>query len=120
MYRLGQCTFQHGSWTQLNCERKAAYLYGTPYGLYTCGHTHRPIEVTRAISDGIRMPYWYANPGTGINTERTRYMDRLSMAQWGRGAIVGELPDSAVANSRTAYTKKNWDAELRMHGWIHE
>lgn len=119
-YRLGPVTCQHGCSVTRNAEKDASYLYGTPYGLYICGHTHRPVEVTRAEERGIRLPYWYANPGTGIDVSRAHYMDRMSMARWGRGLIVGEIPESSAEQGRTAYTKKNWDAELRIQGWIHE
>ena len=118
--RRGPVTFQHGCSTGKTAEKDAAYDYGTPFGLYICGHTHRPLEVTRAEERGRWLPYWYANPGTGICFKRCHYMDRLSMAKWGRGCIVGEIPASSVRESRTAYASKNWDAELRTHSFAHE
>lgn len=116
-YRLGPITFQHGCSTQGSAERDGSYLYGTPYGLYICGHTHRPVEVTQARERQVRLPYWYANPGCGANWDRMHYMDRLSMGLWGRGAIIGET--AGADQSRTAYASKQWDAQLLIHSMAH-
>jgi predicted phosphodiesterase len=118
-FRLGQLTFQHGAAANNSAEKDCAYLYGVPYGLYVCGHTHRPLEVTRAQERKVRLPYWYANPGCGANFDRMHYMDRLSKALWGRGAIVGEVSDSSVSNSKAFYGSPQWSAELRIESWAH-
>lgn len=113
--RLGPVTFQHGCDTSVASDRDGSYLYGVPYGLYVRGHTHRPCPVTRAQERRTPMPFWYANPGTGAEWDRMHYMDRCSMALWGRGVVVGEIPQSAVTQRRTAYASRCWDAELRVH-----
>lgn len=114
-FRLGPVTFQHGCDISASSDKDGAYLYGVPFGLYVRGHTHRPLQVTRCQERRVPMPYWTTNPGTGIDFDRCHYMDRMSMALWGRGVIVGEVPDSSVKQHRTAYASKNWDAELRIH-----
>lgn len=118
-FRLGPVTFQHGCDVAMNSMQKAAYLYGGPYGLYVCGHTHRPLQTTQAEHLGIRLPYWYANPGCGADWDRMHYMKRMSMAKWGRGLIVGEVSKSAVSNRKSTYSSKQWDAELKVHSWAH-
>lgn len=118
--RLGPVTFQHGCAANVSAEKDSSYLYGTPYGLYIQGHTHRPVRVTRAEERQKFLPFWYANPGCGADWGRMHYMDRMSMAKWGRGLIVGEIPESSIRESRTAYASKNWDAELRIHSMAHD
>lgn len=112
MFRLGPITFQHGCAVGVNAGRDGAYEYGTPFGLYVSGHTHRPVPVTQCVERRIPLPYWYANPGCGADWDRMHYMRRCSMAQWGRGAILFEVPESAVANRRTAYATRVWQAQL--------
>lgn len=116
-YRLGPITFQHGCAATVNAEKDSSYLYGTPYGLYVCGHTHRPIPVTQAQERRVRLPYWYCNPGCGADWDRMHYMDRFSMALWGRGAIIGET--AGAEQHRAAYMSKQWDAELVIQGMAH-
>ncbi len=112
-FRLGPITFQHGCSTQINAEKDAGYSHGTPYGLYVCGHTHRPVRVTQAEERRRYLPYWYANPGCGVEWSRLHYMDRLQMSKWGRGCIVGDC--AGADQRRTAFASKQWDAELRIH-----
>ena len=116
--RLGPVTFQHGCDAAISAEKNGGYLYGSPFGLYVCGHTHRPVRVTRAEERGIYLPYWYCNPGCGVQWDRMHYMTRLKMAKWGRGLIVGEM--AGVEQSRSAYASKQWDAELKIQSMAHE
>lgn len=116
-YRLGPITFQHGCATTGSAEKDASYLYGSPYGLYICGHTHTCVPVTQARERRVRLPFWYANPGCGADWDRMHYMDRFSMALWGRGAIIGET--AGVEQRRRAYASKQWDAELRIQEMAH-
>lgn len=116
--RLGPITFQHGCSTTVNCEKDASYDFGTPYGLYVCGHTHRPIPVTRARERKKKLPFWYANPGTGANWDRMHYMDRMDKGLWGRGAVLIHTP--GISQRRTAYASKVWTAEMREHSWARE
>lgn len=111
--RLGPITFQHGTSANQSAEKDKAYLNGTPYGLYIQGHTHRPVELTQARERQVRLPYWYCNPGTGIDFDKAFYMERCSMALWGRGAVLIETP--GVEHSRTAYASKQWDATVKIH-----
>lgn len=116
--RLGQMTFQHGCGQRIN-EKKAGYLYGVPYGLYVCGHSHAPKPITQATDGEVRLPYWFGNTGCGADYHRMHYMDRNSMASWGRGAIVGEVSDSSVSNSKAFYGSPQWSAELRIQEMAH-
>jgi metallophosphoesterase superfamily enzyme len=111
--RIGPITFQHGVDLNVNGEKDAGYYHGTPYGLYVCGHTHRPVRVTRAQERKTYLPYWYANTGCGANWERMHYVDRAKTRMWGRGAVVGEC--SGADQRRTAFASKQWDAELKVH-----
>lgn len=115
VWRLGCITFQHSVPATVASDKDLCYDYGTPYGLLIRGHTHRPMRVTQCQERKSLLPYWYANPGCGAEWDRMHYMDRCSRVLWGRGCIVGELPESSVRQSRTAYAAKNWDAELRVH-----
>lgn len=116
-FRLGPITFQHGCSTQQAAEKDGSYLYGTPYGLYIQGHTHRPLAVTQCRERQVRLPFWYANPGCGADWERMHYMDRMSMGLWGRGAIIGET--AGADQSRAAYMSKQWDAQLVVQEMCH-
>lgn len=116
-YRLGPITCQHGCAISDKAEQDAAYQYGTPWGLYVSAHTHRPTLVTRARERKVRLPYWFANVGTGADWSRMHYMDRMSMGLWGRGCLVGEVTESSVANRKSTYGSKQWDAEIRIHSW---
>jgi predicted MPP superfamily phosphohydrolase len=118
-HRIGQVTFQHGCATNQTAEKDAAYLYGVPHGLYVCGHTHRPVPVTRAQERKVRLPYWYANAGCGVDYSRLHYMDRLSTGLWGRGCLAIEISESSVSNSKAFYGSSQWSAELRIESWAH-
>jgi len=115
--RLGPITFQHGTAHNSAVGKDKAYLYGTPFGLYVFGHTHRPEPVTQCRERQVRLPYWYANPGTGIDFDQAYYMQRCSMALWGRGCIKIETP--GVEHRRSAFATKNWEAETVIHSWAH-
>jgi predicted phosphodiesterase len=119
-YRLGPVTFQHGCDVAKASMQRASYLYGGPNCLYVCGHTHRPCDVTQAEHLGIKLPYWWANPGTGADWDWMRYMDRMSMADWGRGVVLGEVSDSAVSNRKATYSSPQWAAITRVHSWAHD
>ena len=116
--RLGPITFQHGCAHNESAEKDAAYLYGVPFGLYVCGHTHRLKDVTQAKERKIPMPYWYCNPGTGMDFERANYMRRQRLVHWGRGVALIEAP--GVDQSRAAYRKVNWSAEVKVHSLADE
>lgn len=113
--RLGPLTFQHGVdiTSGLAREGQLAAYYGTPYGLYIRGHTHKPLPVSRVEWGQFPLPYWFANPGTGADWKRMHYMDRCSMARWGRGCIIGEA--SGIEQRRSAYGSKQWSAETLIH-----
>lgn len=113
--RLGPVTFQHGCdsrKTMGSTERDNAYRYGTPFGLYVCGHTHRPLPVTQASERSVPVPYWLANPGCGIDFSRAHYMERLPMDNWGHGVVLIEA--AGVNQRRSAYASRQWDAEVRV------
>ena len=118
-FKLGPVIFQHGCDVAKNSMQKAAYLYGGPYSLYVCGHTHRIVPVTQAEHLDIPLPYWWANPGCGVEWDKMRYMDRCSMAKWGRGLVIGEVSDTAVANRKSTYSSVQWSAEVLVHSWAH-
>jgi predicted phosphodiesterase len=117
-YRLGQITCQHGCGTSIN-EKRLGYLYGVPYGLYMCGHSHAAKSVTQAQDGDVRLPYWFCNPGSGADFDRLHYMAHNSMHKWSHGAIVGEVSDSSVSNSKAFYGSPQWSAELRIESWAH-
>lgn len=117
-FRLGPITFQHGCAISRSAEKDGAYLYGVPFGLYIQGHTHRPVAVSQARERNVLLPYWFANPGTGMDYDRANYMARNSMALWGRGVIVGET--AGATQRRSAFASKNWEAELRIHSLADE
>lgn len=119
-YRLGQVTFQHGTLTNQSSEKDASYTHGVPFGLYVCGHTHRPVEVTQARERQHYLPYWYANPGFGADDTKMHYMDRLSKSLWGRGCIMIEISARSITQGKVAYTSPQWSAELRVHSYCAE
>lgn len=116
--QLGQITFQHGCDVSKSPERAmkdAAYQYAVPYGLYVCGHGHKPVPVTQCEERAIALPYWIANAGTGADWDRMHYMDRCSNHKWGRGVVKIECTEASIRDSKTAYTKPQWQAELVIH-----
>ena len=115
--RLGPVTFQHGTALHAAAEKDASYLYGTPYGLYVCAHSHAPQRVTQCQERKVKLPYWYANVGTGIDFDAAHYMNRASMALWGRACIIGDC--AGAEQRRTAYASKMWDAEVLFHSFAH-
>lgn len=116
-WNLGQITFAHGCAITDTAPQDAAYLYGVPNGLYVSGHTHRPQRVTQCRIRKVPMPYWIANPGTGIDFDQCYYMARNSMALWGRGVVVGEV--HTKGEGREWKAKPNWSAETRAHSFAH-
>jgi len=110
--RLGPITFQHGTKTSMAGLRDSSYDHGTPFGLHVSAHTHRPEPITQARERRSLLPYWFCNVGTGIDYSKAFYMQRNSIALWGRGICLIEAP--GVSQSRTAYASKQWDAELRL------
>lgn len=119
-FKLGPVTFQHGCDVAMNSMVKASYLYSIPNGLYVCGHTHRPCPVTQVSHLQVPLPYWYANPGCGADWDKMHYMKRLSMANWGRGLVIGEVHESAVSSKRSFYSANSWNAETIMHSFACE
>ncbi len=119
-WNLGQVTFAHGCALTEKAPQDAAYQYAAPYGLYISGHTHRPQPVTQCKERKGYLPYWYANPGTGIDFDRCYYMERMSMAEWGRGVVVGEVHADGLRAGRKLMAKPNWSAETRIHSFAHD
>lgn len=115
---LGQVAFQHGCAVGLNAQADAACAYGVPYGLHVSGHTHRPARVTQVMLRQVPLPYWFANPGTGIDFDQTYYMDRQSMLKWGHGLVLGEC--KASGEGRQVFAARNWDAETRVFKMAHD
>lgn len=112
--RLGPVTFQHGTDLQQSAEKDNSYHYGTPFGLYVAGHTHRPLRVTQCRERKALLPYWYANVGCGMDFEKAaHYMNRASMNLWGRACIIGDC--AGADQRRTAYASRQWDAEVLVH-----
>jgi len=122
-YRLGPIVFQHGcevSKDGLRSLKDQAYQYGVPNGLHVSGHTHKPVPVTRCEERSISLPYWVVNAGTGADWERMHYMDRCSKQKWGRGCVLIETTEASVRDSKSAYAKPQWSAELRVHSMARE
>lgn len=115
--RFGPVTFQHGCETSKAGLTRQALYYGTPYGLYVCGHTHRPEERQIEVVD-CPIPYWYANPGCGADWDRMHYITRQNKQRWGRGCLLIEA--KGVDQSRSAFASKQWDCELKIHSLADE
>lgn len=116
--RLGPIVFQHGcevSKCGVRAMKDMAYQYGVPYGLHVSGHSHKPIPVTQCEERAISLPYWVVNSGTGADWDRMHYMDRCSKHKWGRGCVLIECTEASIRDSKSAYTKPQWSAELLVH-----
>lgn len=113
-FSVGPVTFQHGSAANVYSGRDQAVLYGSPYGLHVSGHTHRPAQVMQAyLTSRVPLPYWHANAGCMCDWTKMHYVERLNIATWGHGLVVGEC-SGKIGEGRVAFHSKQWDAETRI------
>lgn len=115
VFNWGAVTAQHGTGHSKTAEKDQAYRHARPNGLYVCGHTHRPLQITQAVERKESLPFFYVNPGTGVDWNSMYYMQRNSKSQWGGGAVLVEQPEAHVRNRRASFADKDWDAELLIH-----
>ncbi len=117
VFRLGQVSFYHGFEASQSSDEMQSIILGLPYGLSCSGHTHRPVEVTRASKvSGVPLPYWYANSGCLLDMD-VEYMRRKRRHLWGHGYIIGSTTDWRYSKTMMP-NRKEWDAEtviLKMY-----
>lgn len=117
-FRLGPVTFQHGcdvSKDGLRAMFGSAILYSSQNGLLVQGHSHKPVHPQECEIRSLPTRFWVANAGCGCEWDRMHYMDRFQKAKWGRGCLLIETSASACKVGNTAFARKAWDAELRIH-----
>lgn len=98
VFRLGQLTFGHGYSSAANADEIMSIEMCVPYGLWVGGHTHKPVEVSRAKKNvRVSLPYWYANAGC-MRTLKPQYVRRARTFMWGQGIVVGEFNADVSVN----------------------
>ena len=112
-FRIGQVTIAHGWESGVSSDEMQAIKFGTPYGLWISGHTHRPVPVRRAMkTKTCPLPYWYANPGT-LRHMKPEYTKRNDTFMWGQGVVVGEAEHWRY-QEQFIPRQVCWDAETRI------
>ena len=116
-FRLGPITFLHGAQIGINADRNNALLYGTEWGLTIGVHTHKLNQIQRVVLPGaIPLNRWFVNCGTGADWDQMKYVNRLNIATWGRGMVIGDC--AGADQRRAAYMSRQWDAALLVHSQV--
>lgn len=111
VFRLGQVTFCHGfGVTKRACVVESINLSG-PNTLYCHSHTHRGFGPTQVVwGENLRLPYWYANTGTGISSN-VEYFQTRDISNWNRGMLVGRV-------EKKKRDRPTWDVEFIEHSRV--
>jgi len=116
-YFLGPVVFRHGAEIGVYADEDQAIQYGVTNNLVIGAHTHKLKQITEVIyKNKIPMRIWCANVGTGADFEKMQYVNRLNIARWGRGLIIG---DCNASERKRAFMTRQWDAELLIHSTAH-
>lgn len=111
VFRLGQVTFGHGYSSAANADEIMAIEFCVPFGLWVGGHTHKPVDVTRARKNArVSLPFWYSNAGC-MRTLKPHYARRIRTFGWGQAVVVGEF----LRDFRYNQLRPQWSAETVIY-----
>jgi predicted phosphodiesterase len=113
-WRLGQVCFSHGYSASVSSDEFQALKFGMPYGLFVCGHTHRPKRVTRCMKTKAQpLHHYYANAGC-LRTLKPDYVETDDTQMWGHAIVVGEAMTWRYDNGYIPNTPQ-WEAQTIIY-----